>query len=107
MLGAEIAIFDCEMTASQMRETEDILNIRVIDRTTLILDIFAMRAKSKEGKLQVELAQQKPSTTAKQAGTNASSETPNPHPSGMLTESPACGSALRAMQKPASRNTAR
>ena len=59
MLGAEIAIFDCEMTASQMRETEDILNIRVIDRTTLILDIFAMRAKSKEGKLQVELAQQK------------------------------------------------
>lgn len=59
ILGAEIAIFDCEMTASQMRETEDILNIRVIDRTTLILDIFAMRAKSKEGKLQVELAQQK------------------------------------------------
>ncbi len=42
-----------------MRNLEDITGVRVIDRTTLILDIFAARAKSREGRLQVELAQQK------------------------------------------------
>ena len=58
-LDADLAIFDCELTASQIRNIEDILNIRVIDRTMLILDIFAGRAVSNEGKLQVELAQLK------------------------------------------------
>jgi len=56
-LDADLIIFDDELTASQIRNLEDITGIRVIDRTTLILDIFASRAMSKEGKLQVELAQ--------------------------------------------------
>ncbi|MBP5430735.1 GTPase HflX [Ruminococcus sp.] len=58
-LDAELVIFDHELTGVQVRNIEDILDIRVIDRTTLILDIFAQRARTKEGKLQVELAQQK------------------------------------------------
>lgn len=58
-LNADLVIFDCELTANQTRNIEKILDIRVIDRTTLILDIFAQRARSKEGSLQVELAQQK------------------------------------------------
>ena len=58
-LGAELVIFDHELTGIQVRNIEDILEVRVIDRTTLILDIFAQRARTKEGKLQVELAQQK------------------------------------------------
>ena len=56
-LGAELLIFDCELTASQIRCIEDVTDVRVIDRTMLILDIFAGRAVSREGKLQVELAQ--------------------------------------------------
>ena len=58
-LGAEILIFDHELTGVQTRNIESIINIRVIVSTTLILDIFAKRARTKEGKLQVELAQQK------------------------------------------------
>lgn len=58
-LGATLLIFDCELTASQIRNIEDETNVRVIDRTMLILDIFAGRAVSREGKLQVELAQLK------------------------------------------------
>ena len=58
-LEAELVIFDHELTGVQVRNIEDILEVRVIDRTTLILDIFAQRARTKEGKLQVELAQQK------------------------------------------------
>lgn len=58
-LGAELLIFDCELTASQIRNVEDETDVRVIDRTMLILDIFAGRAVSREGKLQVELAQLK------------------------------------------------
>lgn len=54
-----IAIFDCELTANQTRNIENILDMQVIDRTTLILDIFAQRAVSKEGCIQVELAQNK------------------------------------------------
>ncbi|MBC8559444.1 GTPase HflX [Fumia xinanensis] len=57
--GADLLIFDDELTGSQFRNIEEIVDVRVIDRTTLILDIFAQRAKSSEGKLQVELAQQK------------------------------------------------
>ena len=56
-LGAKLLIFDCELTASQIRNIEDETDVRVIDRTMLILDIFAGRAVSREGKLQVELAQ--------------------------------------------------
>ena len=58
-LDAELVIFDHELTGVQVRNIEQILDVRVIDRTTLILDIFAQRARTKEGKLQVELAQQK------------------------------------------------
>ncbi|MCH5203171.1 MAG: GTPase HflX [Oscillospiraceae bacterium] len=58
-LEAELLIFDCELSASQIRNIEDATNVRVIDRTMLILDIFAARAVSAEGKLQVELAQLK------------------------------------------------
>lgn len=59
VLGAELVIFDHELTGVQVRNIEQLLDVRVIDRTTLILDIFAQRARTKEGKLQVELAQQK------------------------------------------------
>ena len=50
-------IFDCELTATQIRNIEDVTDTHTIDRTMLILDIFAQRATTKEGKLQVELAQ--------------------------------------------------
>lgn len=52
-------IFDCELTATQIRNIEDVTNTHTIDRTMLILDIFAQRAVTREGKLQVELAQYK------------------------------------------------
>ena len=53
----DIAIFDDELTIVQQRAVEEQLGVPVIDRTALILDIFAMRARTKEGKMQVELAQ--------------------------------------------------
>ena len=56
-LEAELLVFDTELTASEIRNIEEVVNIRVIDRTMLILDIFAGRAVTNEGKLQVELAQ--------------------------------------------------
>lgn len=55
----DLLIFDDELSPSQQRNIEKYTGLRVIDRTTLILDIFAGRARSKEGKLQVELAQLK------------------------------------------------
>lgn len=55
----DLLIFDHELSATQTRNIEDITGVRVIDRTTLILDIFAMHARTKEGSLQVELAQQR------------------------------------------------
>ncbi|MBR2877236.1 MAG: GTPase HflX [Clostridia bacterium] len=55
----DLIIVDGELSPSQQRNIENITDVRVIDRTTLILDIFAMRALSGEGKLQVELAQLK------------------------------------------------
>lgn len=55
--GADIAIFNHELSAAQQRNLEKVLSCRVVDRASLILDIFAQRAKSHEGKLQVELAQ--------------------------------------------------
>ncbi|MFU0831863.1 MAG: GTPase HflX [Oscillospiraceae bacterium] len=54
-----LLIFDCELSPTQIRNIERISGVRTIDRTMLILDIFASRAKSREGKLQVELAQLK------------------------------------------------
>ena len=58
-LGANVVIFDCPLTGSQLRNLAEIIGVKVIDRTMLILDIFAGRAKSSEGKLEVELAQLK------------------------------------------------
>ena len=58
-LEIDLAIFDDELTGAQKRNLENALGVRVIDRTALILDIFAQRAQSAEGKLQVELAQMK------------------------------------------------
>lgn len=55
--GADTVIADTELTPSQRRGLEDVVKVKVIDRTALILDIFAQHAKSKEGKAQVELAQ--------------------------------------------------
>jgi GTP-binding protein HflX len=54
---AELVIFDEDLSPAQQRNLEDVLSITVIDRTGLILDIFSQRARSREGKLQVELAQ--------------------------------------------------
>lgn len=58
-LKADLVIFDDELTGAQIRNIENKIGTRVIDRTMLILDIFAKRARSREGKLQVELAQLK------------------------------------------------
>ena len=55
--SAEVLLVDDELTATQQRALEDALKARVVDRTQLILDIFAQHARSAEGKLQVELAQ--------------------------------------------------
>ncbi len=54
---ANLLIFDRELTPSQVRALTEVTDLRVIDRTQLILDIFAQRAKSREGKIQVEMAQ--------------------------------------------------
>ncbi len=54
---ASMLVFDTELSASQIRSITDFVEIKVIDRTQLILDIFARQAKSREGKFQVELAQ--------------------------------------------------
>ncbi len=55
-LDAKCAIFDCELSGSQIKNIENILNVPVIDRTMLILEIFASRAITNEGKIQSELA---------------------------------------------------
>lgn len=55
--GAGLVIFDHDLTPSQLRNLEQAIGLKVIDRTQLILDIFARRARTREGKLQVELAQ--------------------------------------------------
>ncbi len=56
-LGAEVVIFDDELSPAQLRTLERELELSVLDRTALILDIFALHARTKEGSLQVELAQ--------------------------------------------------
>ncbi len=78
--GCTLAVFDNELSPSQARALEEDLGVRVIDRSGLILDIFAQRARTREGRLQVELAQYKyllPRLTGmwthleRQAGTSA------------------------------------
>ena len=54
--SAGVVVFDSELSPAQVRNLEDELDVRILDRTQLILDIFAQRAQSKEGKVQVELA---------------------------------------------------
>lgn len=69
--GADVAIFDIDLKPAQARAFEDATGLKAVDRTQLILDIFAQRAKSRDGKLQVELAQLKyslPRLTDKDAG---------------------------------------
>jgi GTP-binding protein HflX len=58
-LGADLLVFDAELSPSQVRSITDFTELKVIDRTQLILDLFAQRARSREGKLQVEMAQLK------------------------------------------------
>lgn len=55
----DLVVFDVELSPSQLRNLEDIIDCPIVDRTTVILDIFALRAKTKEAKLQVEIAQLK------------------------------------------------
>ena len=55
--GYNLVVFDDELSPTQQRNLEDALGVKVLDRTALILDIFAMRARTREGRLQVELAQ--------------------------------------------------
>ncbi len=68
---AEVAVFDIDLKPAQARAFEDATGLKAVDRTQLILDIFAQRARSRDGKLQVELAQLKyslPRLTEKDAG---------------------------------------
>src|SRR5258707_11122808 len=58
-LGADAIVFDRELQASQVRSISEATDLKIIDRSQLILDIFAQRAQSHEGKIQVELAQLK------------------------------------------------
>ncbi|MFY9554081.1 MAG: GTPase HflX [Blastocatellia bacterium] len=58
-LGADVIIFDQNLTPAQVRTINEATDLKIIDRTQLILDIFAQRAQSREGKIQVELAQLK------------------------------------------------
>jgi GTP-binding protein HflX len=57
--GVDLVVFDNELTPAQLRQIEEAVGRKIIDRTQLILDIFAKRARTREGKLQVELAQLK------------------------------------------------
>ncbi|WP_426349220.1 GTPase HflX [Alloiococcus sp. CFN-8] len=57
--NANVVVFDDELTGSQVRNLEEAIGVKIIDRTTLILEIFANRAKSRESRIQVELAQLK------------------------------------------------
>jgi GTP-binding protein HflX len=58
-VGSDLLVFDAELTPAQVRSITDFTELRVIDRTQLILDLFAQRARTREGKLQVEMAQVK------------------------------------------------
>jgi len=70
-LGAEVLIFDCDLSPSQLNAITDLTDLKILDRTMLIMDIFARRAKTRSGKVQVELAQLKyslPRLAKKQTG---------------------------------------
>src|SRR4030043_1054938 len=56
-VGYNVVIFDDELSPNQQKHMENVLQVKVIDRTALILDIFAKQAQTREGQLQVELAQ--------------------------------------------------
>src|SRR5262252_3475378 len=56
-MRVDVVVFDHELTPAQLRQIEEEVGRKIVDRTQLILDIFARRAKTREGKLQVELAQ--------------------------------------------------
>lgn len=56
-VSADSIVFGCELTAAQVRNLEQMIAVKILDRTQLILDIFAQRARTKEGQIQVELAQ--------------------------------------------------
>jgi GTPase len=58
-MNIDVVIFDNELTPAQLRQIEEVVGRKIVDRTQLILDIFARRARTREGKLQVELAQLK------------------------------------------------
>src|SRR5260370_5395128 len=58
-VGADLVVFDHNLTPAQARHISDATSLKILDRTQLILDIFARRAQSADGKLQVELAQLK------------------------------------------------
>ena len=58
-LGADMLVFDSELSPAQVRSLSENTDLKIIDRSQLILDIFAQRAQSREGKIQVELAQLK------------------------------------------------
>src|SRR6195256_4596036 len=58
-MDVDVVIFDNELTPAQLRQIEEEVDRKIVDRTQLILDIFARRARTREGKLQVELAQLK------------------------------------------------
>src|SRR5919106_5451948 len=58
-MAVDLVVFDNELTPAQLRQIEEEVSLKIIDRTQLILDIFARRAQTREGKLQVELAQLK------------------------------------------------
>ena len=58
-MGANMLMFSCDLTPKQVKKIAEATDLKIIDRTQLILDIFARRAKSRDGKLQVELAQLK------------------------------------------------
>jgi hypothetical protein len=63
-LDYTLVVFDDELSPSQQRNLEKALDVKVLDRTALILDIFAMRARTREGRLQVELAQEASGATS-------------------------------------------
>ena len=63
--GVELVVFDNELTPAQLRQIEEVVGRKIIDRTQLILDIFARRARTREGKLQVELAQLMPAPASR------------------------------------------
>ena len=76
----DLAVFDNELSPSQMRVLSEALGVHVLDRSGLILDIFAQRAQTREGKLQVELAQYAHFLLWRMTSTTASGKSSGPEP---------------------------